>query len=204
MNVKPKSFSIFVILALLLSIGTMGGCMGFRQARWSEIITRLEILTEPETLAGHYYTAIRRTDASGDSKDVWVIKPQSARTRNWSHKGTPNLVWLSPESFEGNLTVTFGAPEDNKVIVTAKATATRTWRGRLLPWREYSETAWRTRTSEFTCNSVTGRWDETSDSTPDDVKHLYARVNIVHGVRKTKETSTLVVEFGGKSGYGSW
>ena len=124
MNVKPISFSIPVLGALLLSIGTVGGCIGSRQACWSEYLT----------VQGNY-VATRRTDPNDDSKGVWVVEPYKAVTKRWSDKGEPDLVALSSESFKGTYEVTFGEPKDNKVIVTVSATAERTWWDKLSLWR---------------------------------------------------------------------
>ncbi len=196
MNAKLKSFSILVLGALLLSIGAMGGCTGSRQVCWSEILT------------DHHYTATRRTDPNDASKAVWVVEPCKAVTKCWSDKGDPDLVALSPESFKGTLEVTCGAPEDNTVIVTARATAKRTWRMKRLLWaRQSSEDAAHAVEYRFTCDKKTGRWHVAMATVElDHGKKVFAEAGVVHVVREHKPkdtTSTVMVKVMGKYGCGS-
>lgn len=55
MNVRLKSFSSPVLVALLLTIGTVGGCIGSREVCWSEYVT----------VYGHYI-ATRRIDPNDE------------------------------------------------------------------------------------------------------------------------------------------
>ena len=124
-------------------------------------------------------------------------------TKRWSDKGEPDLVALSSETFKGSHEVTFGEPKGNEVVVTVRAAAERTWWGRHLRWRESSETAWRKQTSTFICDRDNGEWDETLIATPHDAKHVFARVDIDHGIIKTENVSRLLIRVGGKYGYDS-
>ena len=199
MNVRLKPFSIFVIGALLLSIGVMGGCTSFRGVSRSEILTN------------HHFTAIRRTDPNDASKAVWVVKPQAAVTKRWSDKGEPDLVALSPETFKGTLEVTFGAPEDNKVIVTAKATAKRTWRNPWLLWNgivfpPFSEALSHTATYTYTCDKQARLWSrEGGTSRLVEGGPVFAAVEVDHlPVKGYDDTFSVIIRVRGKYGCGPY
>ena len=69
MYVTLKSLSIPVVVALLLCIGTVGGCTGLRGVSSSTILTN------------HHFTATRRRDAGDDSQERRFAA--SGRTQNY-------------------------------------------------------------------------------------------------------------------------